>query len=154
MKQGIRRRHDRRAVDVDVRISSIDPEIDPRTGRRYYRETEETCATLSPGGAFLRTREPLTPGNRVVLAIHVPGEGEPIEATARVAWVKHPIDANDRSAAIDAGAGVEFTDADPAARRAIVRYLDRNPAGPGRQEPARGIGGRARLGLSGSLASE
>ena len=119
-----RRRHDRRTVDVGVRVMTIDPEVDPLTGGRYFRESEETCATLSPGGAFIRTRDPLTPGHRILLEIHVPGEGDPIEATGRIAWVKPELEKRGPTAAPRTGAGVEFTDTDPSIRGAIARYLD------------------------------
>ncbi len=115
-----RRQHHRTPVDVEVRVSTIDPEIDPETGRVYYRETEETCATLSPGGAFIRSLDPPAVGRRLVLQIHVPGEGKPIEATGRVAWSKRELHPKPRPLS---GAGVEFTAADPQARRALARFL-------------------------------
>jgi len=149
-----RRRHDRRAVEVDVRVSTIDPEVDPVTGGRYFRESEETCATLSPGGAFIRTRDPLTPGHRILLEIHVPDEQEPIEATGRVAWVKPEIERRSRTAAPQTGAGVEFTDADPSARRAIVRYLDCTGPEPRRTAPRDSRAARSTAPQRGSHASE
>ena len=114
------RQHARTPVEVGVRVSTIDPEIDLETGRRYFRESEETCATLSPGGAFIRTLDPPATGRRVVLQIHVPGEGEPVEATGRVAWSRRDLDPASRP---ESGAGVEFTGADPRSRRVLARYL-------------------------------
>ncbi len=127
------RQHDRTPVEVDVRVSTIDAEIDPETGRRYFRETEETCATLSPGGAFIRSLDPPAEGRRLVLQIHVPGEGKPIEATGRVAWTQRALDpgGNLDEPASTTGAGVEFTDADPHARLILARYLaHRRGGGP------------------------
>ena len=40
---------------MPVRISTIEPERDPWTGRPFFRATEETCGNLSEGGAFVRT---------------------------------------------------------------------------------------------------
>ena len=77
------RRHRRIAVHMPVRISTIDPETDPRTGRPYFRATREYCANLSRGGAFIRTSDPLSPGRRVLVEIHMP-----VEAIGRVAWSK------------------------------------------------------------------
>ena len=114
------RQHDRTPVEVEIRLSSIDPETDPETGRRYFRESEETCATLSPAGAFIRSLDPPAAGRRLVLQIHVPGESEPVEATGRVAWSKRDLDPATRGGS---GAGVEFTGADPRSRRVLARYL-------------------------------
>ena len=72
------RRHQRVSVHVPVRVSTIDPETDPRTGRPYFRDTREYVANLSRGGAFIRTNDPPSPGRRVLVQIHVPN-GEPIE---------------------------------------------------------------------------
>jgi Tfp pilus assembly protein PilZ len=127
------RQHDRTPVEVEVRVSTIDPEIDAETGHRYFRESEETCATLSPGGAFIRSLDPPAEGRRLVLQIHVPGEGEPIEATGRVAWTQRTLDPTTKTpdAPADIGAGVEFTETDPHARRVLARYLaHRRDGGP------------------------
>src|SRR4029453_14364383 len=81
------RRHRRVAVELPVRLSTIDPELDPRTGRPYFRASRETCANLSRGGLFIRTRDPLSPGRRVLVELHFP-DGRPLEAVGRVAWSK------------------------------------------------------------------
>ncbi len=115
------RQHARTPVDVDVRVSTIDPEIDPETGRRYYRAAEETCATLSPGGAFFKSLDPPPPGRRVVVQIHVPGNESPIETTGRIAWSRRELDP--AAADLDeGGAGVAF-DADPEAEAALAHFL-------------------------------
>ena len=99
------RRHRRVAVHMPVRISTIDPETDPRTGRPYFRATREYCANLSRGGAFIRTSDPLSPGRRVLVEIHV-SEGEPVEAIGRVAWSKTVLTTSGDPE--DSGVGVEF----------------------------------------------
>ena len=126
------RLHDRTPVEVEVRVSTIDPEIDTETGRRYFRETEETCATLSPGGAFIRSLDPPAEGRRLVLQIHVPGEVEPIEATGRVAWTRRSLDPTAAAPENpgEIGAGVEFTDTDPHTRLVLARYLALRRGGP------------------------
>jgi uncharacterized protein (TIGR02266 family) len=90
---------------MPVRISTIDPETDPRTGRPYFRATREYCANLSRGGVFIRTSDPLSPGRRVLVEIHVP-EGEPVEAIGRVAWSKTVLTTSGDPE--DSGVGVEF----------------------------------------------
>jgi len=118
------RRHRRIAVHMPVRISTIDPETDPRTGRLYFRATREYCANLSRGGAFIRTTDPLSPGRRVLVEIHMP-EGEPVEAVGRVAWSKTVLTASgDRE---DSGVGVEFLGSSGAQLTALADYLEIAP---------------------------
>ncbi len=118
------RRHRRIAVHMPVRISTIDPETDPRTGRPYFRATREYCANLSRGGVFIRTSDPLSPGRRVLVEIHVP-EGEPIEAIGRVAWSKTVLT---RSGDPDgSGVGVEFLGSSADQLNALAHYLEMPP---------------------------
>ena len=113
------RRHPRVALRVPVDVTTIDPEIDPRTGRPYFRECQELCGNLSNGGMFIATADPPGPGRRLLVRIHTQDGASPIEAVARVAWQK-PGAAND---APDAGVGVEFLAASPTTRAAIERFL-------------------------------
>ena len=80
-----RRRHRRVALDASVRLSTIDPEIDPYTGRPFFRAFEEHCANLSRGGVLVHTQEPLSPGRRVLVEVALP-TGPVFETVARVAW--------------------------------------------------------------------
>ncbi len=100
-----RRRHPRVETSLPVRISTIEPERDPWTGRPFFRATQETCANVSRGGAFVMTREPLTPGRRVLVEIGLPG-GEPVETIGRVAWTKRVMAPRKRDEL--AGIGIEF----------------------------------------------
>jgi len=118
------RRHRRIAVHMPVRISTIDPETDPRTGRRYFRATREYCANLSRGGAFIRTSDPLSPGRRVLVEIHMP-EGEPIEAIGRVAWSKTALTKSGDPD--DSGVGVEFLGSSADQLAALANYLEIPP---------------------------
>lgn len=116
------RRHPRVPVRVPVRVSTIDPEPDPRTGRPCFRATREMCANLSRGGAFIRTDDPLSPGHRVLVEIHVPG-CDPIETLGRVAWSKSVLGPAGR---VESGVGVEFVDSAAAdLEREIERFLAR-----------------------------
>ena len=115
------RRHRRIAVHMPVRISTIDPETDPRTGRPYFRATREYCANLSRGGAFIRTSDPLSPGRRVLVEIQVP-EGKPVEAIGRVAWSKTVLKTSGDPEG--SGVGVEFLGSSGEQLSALADYLD------------------------------
>jgi Tfp pilus assembly protein PilZ len=100
-----RRRHARVRAGVEVRISTIEPERDPWTGRPFFRSLQETCENVSRGGAFVRTSEPLDPGRRVLVEIHLP-TGRPLEAIGRVAWVKRFLP--EKQPEQNPGFGIEF----------------------------------------------
>ena len=118
------RRHKRIAVNMPVRISTIDAETDPRTGRPYFRATREYCANLSRGGAFIRTSDPLSPGRRVLVEIHLP-ESEPVEAIGRVAWSKTVLTSS--GSPEDSGVGVEFLGSSGERLTALANYLHVSP---------------------------
>jgi len=100
-----RRKFQRVSTDAPVRISTIEPERDPWTGRPFFRASQEVCANVSRGGAFVKTAEPLDPGRRLLVEVHLPN-GVPLEAIGRVAWTKHVMTAHARAA--DSGIGIEF----------------------------------------------
>ena len=116
-----RRRHRRVPARVPVRISTIEPERDPWTGRPFFRATEETSGNLSPGGAFVRTAEPLKPGRRVLLEFHLP-QGQPVEAIGRVAWTRRVLAPDEREH--DGGVGIEFTGGVPDQLAQLNAFLD------------------------------
>lgn len=80
-----RRRHRRIAIDAPIRVSTIDPELDPRTGRPFFRLFEDRCVDLSRGGLRMRTHEVIAPGRRILLEVELP-DGPRFEAVARIAW--------------------------------------------------------------------
>ena len=99
-------RRDRRIpATFPVRISTIEPERDPWTGRNYFRASQETCANVSRRGAFVRTTELLLPGRRVLIELQLPN-GSQVEAVGRVAWTKRAV--TPKHAQPDSGVGVEF----------------------------------------------
>jgi len=104
-RQTNRRRYERIATDIPVRISTIEPERDPWTGRPFFRATQETCANVSRGGAYVMTAEPLKPGRRLLIEVHLPGS-RPLEAIGRVAWTKRVIMPDSREG--ESGIGIEF----------------------------------------------
>jgi len=101
----LKRRHERIAAGISVRISSIEPERDPWTGRPFFRSLQETCENVSRGGVFVKTAEPLDPGRRLLVEFKLP-TGQPLEAIGRVAWVKRTVSADPREN--QAGVGIEF----------------------------------------------
>ena len=101
----LQRRHRRVDGDFPVRISTIEPELDPWTGRSYFRASQETCGNVSRGGAFVRTAELLDPGSRVLLEFQLPN-GSQVEAIGRVAWTKRVM--SPEGPQVDSGVGVEF----------------------------------------------
>lgn len=102
-----RRRYPRVHTDVPIRLSTIDPEIDPWSGRPFFRSCEEAVADVSRGGARVVSDEPLGPGRRLLLEIDLP-DGRPFEAIARVAWSRL-----EPSPAGSYGLGLEFLGGTP-----------------------------------------
>ena len=100
-------RDPRIATSVPIRIATVDPEIDPNTGKAFFRSAEETTANLSRGGAYLRSWEPLEAGRRVIVAIDLPS-GEELQLPGRVVWTRRELRPN-RSRDFEApGYGIEF----------------------------------------------
>jgi Tfp pilus assembly protein PilZ len=116
-----RRRHRRVATDCAVRISTIEPERDPWTGRPFFRASQEICRNVSRGGAFVKTTEPLDPGRRLLVEVHLPGAA-PVEAIGRVAWTKRVMTPHARDA--ESGIGIEFLGAASEQFSALEDYID------------------------------
>ena len=116
-----RRRHRRIDADIAVRISTIEPERDPWTGRPFFRATQEVCANVSRGGAFVKTAEPLAPGRRLLVEVHLPS-GRPLEAIGRVAWTKRIMTPQTRE--VESGIGIEFIGGSADQFAALERYID------------------------------
>jgi hypothetical protein len=127
-----RRRHRRVEIQTPIRLSTIDPEIDPWTGRPFFRVCEERCANLSRGGAHVRTREPLARGRRLLLEMQLPGDVV-FEAIARVAWSRPEAQAAEVSpaaaeeAAAGFGLGVEFLGGTPDHIARLEDFLAERP---------------------------
>ncbi|MBM4383369.1 MAG: PilZ domain-containing protein [Deltaproteobacteria bacterium] len=111
------RRFARVDLEARVQVTSLEPLRDPATGVPVSWDTDELCATLSVGGAFIPTADPPPPGNRLLLQIHLPS-GESIETVGRVAWTRYPL-----GEAHQPGVGVEFVTPTGEARGALERLL-------------------------------
>lgn len=107
-----RRRYQRVTLRVPIRMSTIDPELDPWTGRAFFRTCEETIADLSRGGARVQSREPLAPGRRLLLELDLP-DGRSFEAIARVAWARLEPGMSNDVADCPYGLGLEFLGGTP-----------------------------------------
>lgn len=125
------------ATSVPVRVSTVDAEVDPVTGRRFFRSTEETTANLSRGGAYVHSWEPLAAGRRVLVTLSLPDEPE-LQLEARVIWTKRAIGSNDHHRIEPAGYGLAFTSGDRDELAILDRYLTRQTArrSPTPQAPA------------------
>lgn len=130
-------RYPRIALSVPIRVSTIDPEIDPNTGQPFFRSAEETTANLSRGGASLQSWEPLEPGRRVVVAIDL-ASGEELQLTGRVVWTRREIQP-ERTRNIRApGYGIEFSGVSNRELSDLGRLIDSlAPASRSQRAPAR-----------------
>lgn len=116
------RRHERIDSEIPVRISTIEPERDPWTGRPFFRTLQETCANVSRGGVFIKTTEPLDPGRRLLVEIRLPS-GRPLEAIGRIAWVKRVLSPDRRES--ESGIGIEFLGGASEQLQALDDYVSR-----------------------------
>lgn len=117
-----RRRHPRVEAEIPVRVSTIEADRDPWTGQPYFRSSQEVCANLSRGGAFVRTGELLEPGRRVLLEISLPS-GAQVEAIGRVAWTKRHLERSGPQ--LDSGVGIEFLGGASSQLSAIEEFVAR-----------------------------
>jgi len=116
-------RYPRIATSVPIRVSTVDPEIDPTTGKRFFRSAEETTANLSRGGAYLRSWEPLEAGRRVIVAIDLPS-GEELQLTGRVVWTRRELRPESAKDSEAPGYGVEFFGASSRELADLGRLID------------------------------
>ena len=124
MSDPTRRRFERVCADIPVRISTIEPDHDPLTGRTYFRASQERCANLSRGGVFVHTHELLDPGRRVLVELSLP-DGEQVEAIGRVAWTQYAMRGTSSAKALDCGVGIEFLGGAAEQLSALEEFLKR-----------------------------
>jgi hypothetical protein len=113
-----RQLHRRVDVLLPVRISTIDPETDPNTGKPYYQISEERCLNLSRGGLFVKTPESVAPGHRIMLEVDFPN-GTSLQTIGQVVW---------RRTELGGGLGVRFVPGQLSRFPELERFLDNAPA--------------------------
>lgn len=113
----------RQATCVPVRISTVDPELDPDTGIPFFRATEATTANLSRGGVFVHSWEPLASGRRVIVALDLPAGGE-IQLVGQVVWTRRKLTLKDAGPVETPGYGIEFVAQSRGEQAAIQQLLD------------------------------
>ena len=111
------------ATAVPMRIATVDAEIDPNSGRTFFRSAEETTANLSKGGAYVRSWEPLAVGRRVVITITVEGARD-LQLTGQVAWTRREVKPGGLDGIEPPGYGIEFNGSQTAELCALGRYLE------------------------------
>jgi len=100
-------KHPRVATAMPVRITTVDAETDPDTGKTFFRSAEETTANLSQGGAYVHSWEPLASGRRVIVAIELPS-GSELQLEGRVVWTRRALRTNTKGDLESPGYGIEF----------------------------------------------
>lgn len=105
--EGIRREHDRYAVDLEVNVQSE---------HNLYAGLAEN---ISAGGLFIATHELQKVGSRIELTLRMPDSDESYNITGEVRWLRLYNEQSDTSP----GLGVRFLDLPPGASAAIDRFL-------------------------------
>ncbi len=119
-----RGKSERVRADIPVRISTLEPDLDPLTGRTYFRASQERSANLSRGGVFVHTHELLDPGRRVLVELSLPDGGH-VEAIGRVAWTQYTMRSSTSSNGLDCGVGIEFLGGAAEQISALEEFLKR-----------------------------
>lgn len=111
---------------MPARISTIDPETDPFSGKSFFQTSVETCANVSKGGLFVPMRETVPPGRRLLVELELPG-GQQVQAVGRVAWTR-TIGAAEQPAGKgrQSGIGIEFVGGHRDELAAIERFVERS----------------------------
>ena len=121
----------RLSVRLPARVSTVDPETDPFTGKSFFRTSEERSANVSETGLFLAMTDTIPPGRRVLVEMELPG-GQIVQLMGRIAWTRtQDTAAREKPAGElenrEPGVGIEFTGAHhPEDRRALDRFLARS----------------------------
>lgn len=110
-------------VRIPVRISTIDPERDPATGKLFFFTADEFSANVSRGGAFVATPELIDPGRRVLVEIDIPN-GSSLQAVGRVVWKRLAKPDAETPAGQRAGIGIQFTSGRPDLFNELDRYIN------------------------------
>lgn len=116
-------RYRRLKLSVPIRISTIDPETDPESGKPYFRSTEELCENISRGGVFLVTHEPVSTGRRLLVEVSLPG-GPELQTIGRVAWTRCELDTGGKQ--VRSAIGIEFVGGSADQLSALEGFVNRS----------------------------
>ncbi|MFL5359178.1 TIGR02266 family protein [Archangium sp.] len=114
MDQG-RRATDRKAVGLLVKLKHSD----------IGSFVEEFAVNISPGGMFIRSREPQPVGTPVKFEVRIADGLRVLKGSALVRWVRPPEDLSGPP-----GMGIQFTELDPASQSLVDRMLQRKGETP------------------------
>src|SRR5690242_5571605 len=114
MDQG-RRTADRKAVGLLVKLKHTD----------IGSFVEEFAVNISPGGMFIRSREPQPVGTPVKFEVRIADGLRVMKGSAVVRWVRPPEDLSGPP-----GMGIQFTELDPASQVLVERMLQRKGEAP------------------------
>lgn len=109
-------------VRVPIRISTIDPEKDPETGRLFFFTSEEYSTNISRSGAFINTPEPIDPGRCVLVQIDIPN-GSSIQTVGQVVWKRLASSTSEATGTRKPGVGIKFTGGRPELLNELDRYI-------------------------------
>ncbi|QRN98694.1 TIGR02266 family protein [Archangium violaceum] len=121
-----RRTTDRKAVGLLVKLKHTD----------ISSFVEEFAVNISPGGMFIRSREPQPVGTPVKFEVRIAEGVRVMRGAAVVRWVRPPEDLSGPP-----GMGIQFTELDPASQALVDRMLQRKgevqqvPRTPARTPP-------------------
>src|SRR3954471_10820053 len=102
------RKQDRKAVGLLVKLQHANVDT----------FAEEYATNLSPGGMFIRSRQPQPIGTRVKFEVQIAGGVRVMRGSAVVKWVRQPGDASGAP-----GMGIQFDELDPATRALVDRMV-------------------------------
>lgn len=116
-------RYQRVATSVPVRVSTVDAETDPITGKTFFRSAEETTANLSRGGAYLRSWEPLAVGRRVIVSFDL-ASNDSLQLVGRVVWTRRKLRPEHTEGAEAPGYAIEFVGGSSRERSRLDRFVN------------------------------
>lgn len=81
------RRYARTRIALPVRVASVDPDRNPRTGAAIFRTFQAETLDISEGGLSIRALEDLGSGRRVLVELELE-DGQSIELAGRIVWLE------------------------------------------------------------------
>jgi uncharacterized protein (TIGR02266 family) len=119
MDQG-RRATDRKSVGLLVKLKHTD----------IGSFVEEFAVNISPGGMFIRSREPQPVGTPVKFEVRIADGVRVLRGSAVVRWVRPPEDLSGPP-----GMGIQFTELEPASQALVDKMLQRKGEAPASGAP-------------------